>query len=63
MSREILSYILGALGGGGILAIYYGVKRLLDRTRPDTERRPGLWLVNLGIVMVAVSLYLSIFEQ
>ena len=61
MSGEILSYVLGALGGCGILAAYYGVKRLLDRARPDAERRAGLWLVNLGIVLVAVSLYFSIF--
>lgn len=53
-----LSYILGALGGGGAICAWYGLQRLRQADVSKASRRLGLLLVNAGVVMIAGSLYL-----
>ncbi len=53
--EAIEPYLLGAVGGGGVLCVYYGLARLRDKARPQDERRKGLWLVNLGVALLGVS--------
>jgi hypothetical protein len=57
---EITPYILGALGGAGVLCIYHGMNRLRAPEDGKKRRRQGLWLVNGGVVLIAVSLALTI---
>ena len=57
---EITPYILGALGGAGVLCIYNGMNRLRAPEGDRKRRRQGLWLVNGGVVLIAVSLALTI---
>jgi len=56
-------YLLGALGGLGVLLVYYGLKRVTDKARPDTQRKQGLWMVNGGVVALAVSMALIIWGR
>jgi hypothetical protein len=51
-----LPYLWGALGGLGVLVAYFGLKRVADAKRPERERKAALWLVNLGVLLVAASL-------
>jgi hypothetical protein len=51
---------LGALGGLGVLAVYNGMNRLRAPEADKKRRRQGLWLVNGGVVLIAVSLALTI---
>jgi len=53
-----LPYLLGVLAGGGVLAAWYGLKAVRDPEASPSRRRFGLVAVNVGIVMVAASLYL-----
>ena len=57
---EILPYVLGALGGAGVLCVYHGLNRLRTSEEDKTRRRQGLWLVNGGVLLIAVSLALTI---
>jgi len=52
-----LPYVWGALGGAGVLAAWYGVRAIRDADASAAKRRLGLVGVNIGIVMVAASLY------
>lgn len=52
------SYILGGLGGGGVICVWYGLQRLRMEKASKTSRRLGLVMVNAGIMMIAGSLYL-----
>ena len=56
-----LPYVLGGLGGLGVLLIYYGLRRVAGADRTQAQRRAGLWLVNAGVLCVAGSLALSIW--
>jgi hypothetical protein len=56
-----MPYILGALGGGGVLSIYYGFKQVMDNERKSLERKRGLWLVNLGVVLLGITLALMLW--
>lgn len=60
---SMLPYILGALGGGGALCAYYGIRRVRDDDSSDQQRRIGLRLVNLGIVMIALSLAATLWGR
>jgi len=53
-----LPYLLGAMAGGGVLAAWYGLKAVRDPQATAGKRRLGLVAVNVGIVLVAASLYL-----
>jgi tetrahydromethanopterin S-methyltransferase subunit D len=52
-----LSYILGALGGGGVILAWYGLQRVRKDDGDKAFRRSGLIMVNAGIIMAAVSFY------
>ena len=56
-------YLWGALGGLGVLLIYYGLRRIMDKARPERGRRPGLWLVNAGVLCLAASMALAIWVK
>lgn len=56
-------YVWGALGGFGVLAAFYGLRRVTDRSLPDSYRKAGLWLVNAGVIAVAASLALAIWVK
>lgn len=57
---ELTPYILGVLGGAGVLCIYHGFNRLRAPDDDPKRRRQGLWLVNGGVVLIAVSFALTI---
>ena len=56
-------YLWGALGGLGVLMVFYGLRRVTDRKLPEPYRKAGLWLVNGGVVAVAVSMALAIWVK
>ena len=56
-------YVWGALGGAGVLLVFYGLRRVTDKSLPESYRRAGLWLVNAGVVAVAASLALAIWVR
>jgi hypothetical protein len=57
---ELVPYILGAMGGAGVLCVYHGLNRLRAPDDDVKRRRQGLWLVNGGVLLIAVSLALTI---
>ena len=64
MSNPVwLPYAWGTLGGLGILLAYYGLRRVMDKARPQHDRRIGLWMVNGGVVCLAVSMALAIWVK
>jgi hypothetical protein len=56
-------YLWGALGGLGVLLIYYGLRRLTDKARPEPAKKPGLWMVNAGVLALAGSMALVIWVK
>lgn len=50
-----LSYLYGALGGVGVLLLFYGFGRAGDRKREEGGRRAGLWLITAGLFCIAGS--------
>jgi len=58
---EATPYILGALGGVGVLSIYFGFRQVIDHERESAERKRGLWLVNLGVVFLGITLALMLW--
>ena len=56
-------YLWGALGGFGVLLAFYGLRRVTDRSLPQSYRRAGLWLVNAGVVAVAASMALAMWVK
>jgi hypothetical protein len=56
-------YVWGALGGVGVLLAYYGMRRLLDKSRPEADRKQGLWLVNAGLLFLAASMALALWVK
>jgi hypothetical protein len=56
-------YLWGALGGIGILLVFYGLRRVMDKTLPHAYRRAGLWLVNAGVLSLAASMALAIWVK
>ncbi len=61
MAPPWLPYVFGALGGLGVICVWYGLKGVRDPGRTPAQRRNNLWLVNAGVVLVAASLALSIW--
>jgi len=47
----------------GVLLVYYGLRRIMDKARPERGRRPGLWLVNAGVLCLAASMALAIWVK
>jgi len=58
-----LPYAWGALGGLGVLLAYYGLRRVMDKAKPQPDRRTGLWLVNAGVLCLAASMALAIWVK
>ena len=56
-------YLWGTLGGLGVLLVFYGLRRVMDKTLPDSYRRAGLWLVNAGVVALAASMALAMWVE
>lgn len=56
-------YLLGALGGLGVLLVYYGLKRITAKARPEGQRKLGLWMVNGGVAVLALSMALIIWVK
>ena len=56
-------YVLGALGGGGVLLVYYGMRQVIDREREAADRKRGLWMVNGGVVLLGITLALMLWLQ
>ena len=54
-------YILGALGGAGILSIYYGFRQVIDNEPASSERKRGLLLLNAGVVLLGITLALMLW--
>jgi hypothetical protein len=52
-----LPYLLGVLAGAGVLAAWYGLKAVRTSGASAAKRRLGLAAVNIGVVMIAASLY------
>ncbi len=59
--KSLLPYLWGALGGLGVLVAYYGFKRVADMSAAASRRRRGLWLLNIGVALVAASLAATIW--
>lgn len=51
-------YLLGAMLGGAVLLVWYGLGRVRDRAAPKARQRLGLIMVNAGVILAAASLYL-----
>lgn len=52
------STMLGGLFGAGVLLIYLGARRMMDKTLDETAREKGFWPLNGGLVLAALSMYL-----
>lgn len=61
--QAYLPWILGGLGGGGVLLVWYGIKDLRAPDGESGQRRKGLLMVNIGVLMVCGSLALTIFAS
>ncbi len=59
---ENWAYLYGAIGGAGALCVYYGIGRIRQPAK-DSDKRSGLWLVNGGAVLVAVSFALMMWAR
>jgi hypothetical protein len=51
-----IGYVWGGLAGVGVLLAWEGIKRLMDKQRPEPQRKAGLWFVNGGVVLIALSM-------
>lgn len=58
-----LSYMYGALGGVGVLLLFYGLGRAGDRKRDDPGRRAGLWMITGGLFCIAGSALLIMWAE
>ena len=46
----------GILLGCGVLLVYRGLRAVTDKNLDDDRRRRGMWTLNGGIALVAVSI-------
>ena len=56
--QDFLPPLLGALLGAGVLAALRGFRIIGDRKRAAPERRGGIWWLNGGLALVALSVAL-----
>lgn len=61
--KALLPYVWGAVGGLGVLLAYYGFKRATDGAGAAARRRQGLWLLNIGVALIAASLVATIWSK
>lgn len=56
MSAETyLSYLYGALGGVGVLLLFYGLRRAANDRNDEAVRKTGLWMITAGLFCIAGS--------
>lgn len=53
---NLLPLALGAALGLGILLCWQGFRRMTDKELGDGERRKGLWRLNAGLLVAALSM-------
>ncbi|BBK30798.1 hypothetical protein EDC65_1766 [Stella humosa] len=58
MPAGMAGMLLGLATGGGALLMWYGLQRLRDRALPDGKRRQGWWGINLGLLVLTLSMLL-----
>lgn len=56
-------YVWGAIGGIGVLLVYYGLRRVMDKAGPAPRQKQGLWMVNAGVLCLAASMALAIWVK
>ena len=54
-------YILGGVGGAGVLLVYYGMRQIIDKAREAADRKRGLWMVNGGVVLLGITLAMMLW--
>jgi hypothetical protein len=52
----ILPMVLGAMLGFGVLLIVQGVRVMRVAGKDDAGRKKGFWRLNIGLVLVAISM-------
>jgi len=52
-----LPYVWGALGGSGVLCVFYGLKVLREPEASAGKRQKGFALVSIGCLAIAASLF------
>ncbi len=56
----VIPTVLGLALGSGVLLIFYGVRRLMNKELDEAARRKGFWPLNAGLILAAVSMYLMV---
>ena len=51
-----LPMALGLMLGAGVLLAIQGFAAVIDRARPDADRRKAMWRLNIGLVLAAASM-------
>lgn len=54
---NLLPIALGAGLGLGIMLCWQGFRTMTNRDLEDAERRKGMWRLNAGLVLAAVSMF------
>ena len=55
-----VSTVLGAILGIGCVFIYRGIRTMRNKELNDAGRRKGLWLLNAGLALIAVTMVLIV---
>ncbi len=58
-----LAHLYGVMLGGGVLVAYFGIRRITSAEKADRDRRIGLLMVNLGVLVIAGSLALTLWGK
>lgn len=57
---NVAPLVLGGLLGAGVLFVVMGLRTLTNQKLDDPARRRGFWPLNVGLLLVAVSVYLFV---
>ena len=55
---EYAAPLMGAGLGAGLLLVFMGFRTLTNKNLDEAGRKRGLWPLNAGLVLAAVSMYL-----
>ncbi len=58
-----LAHLYGVMLGAGVLVVYFGIRRITSAEKADKDRRIGLLMVNLGVLVIAGSLALTLWGK
>lgn len=61
--ENYLPYVYGGIGGIGVLLIYYGFRRAISKEAEPAFRKVGLWMMNIGMVVIGATLALALWLQ